>query len=392
MNKKLMALAVSGALFAPAVAMAQAANVTVYGIMDADFEVVSASSAPGGVSIASRNKVSSNSSRLGFRGEEPLGNGMSAWFQIESAVNADGLGSSIGTRNTAVGLKGAWGTMLYGQWDTPLKVSTVGLDPFGDVGIAAYCGLICAPGFTVQSAQASASNVSGAQPWDARVANSVQYWTPDFNGFSLRFAYGANEQKSNSAAPVQISPDVWGGALAYRSGPLYASVAYERHKDTGAIAAAGTASSGHDNDTRASLSYTFGSLTATAIYDSQQYQNDTAATNLKRTAWGAIFTYPTGPHTFRGYYIRAADATGSFGAAVVAGPMSGANTGATQYALGWGYSLSKRSEVYVLGTSITNKDRAAYDFGSNAVGVKVGGTSLVGADPRGVAFGIKHVF
>jgi predicted porin len=378
MNKKLMALAVAGAMFAPAVARAQAANVTIYGIMDVDLEVVSASASTAGVSIPSRERVTSNSSRLGFRGEEPLGNGMSAWFQIESSINGDGLGTSLGTRNTGVGLKGNFGTVLYGQWDTPLKVSTVGLDPFGDVGIGAYCGVLCGPSFNVGAAQASQTNVSAGQPFDTRLANNVQYWTPNWNGFSARAAYGADETKSNSNVALPIDPKVYGLSGSYAGGPWYATIAYEKHTDTGALAAG----KGNDHDTRFALSYVWGPATLTGIYDTQSYNDDTHGTNYKRNAWQILGTYVAGPGTFRAYYTKANNATGS-------SPLAGAGTSANQFTVGYGYALSKRSEVYVLYTAINNSSAAAYDT-STAIGVKAAG--LFGADPKGGLLGIKHVF
>lgn len=388
MNKKLMAVAVAGAMFAPAVAMAQAANVTIYGIMDVDLEAVSASGSAAGNSFASRQRVSQNSSRLGFRGEEPLGNGMSAWFQIESTVPADGNPTAptglLGTRNTAVGLKGGFGTIFYGQWDTPLKSSTVGLDPFGDVGIAAYCGVLCGPGFNLGASQNAASNVSTGQPFDVRLANSVQYWTPNFGGFSGRLAYGANESKSNSTAAIQLNPQVFAASVSWASGPFYVTGAYEKHTDTGSLGAG----KGSDHDGRIAASYVWGPATISGIFDSQDFHNDTTGASYHRNAYAALFAYVIGPNTLRAYYVKAKDATGG-GTATVA---TGSNTGASQFALGWGYALSKRTELYVLYTAINNSTNAAYDFGSNAIGVKAGGAAFVGADPKGGALGIKHVF
>ena len=71
---------------------------------------------------------------------------------------------------------------------------------------------------------------------------------------------------------------------------------------------------------------------------------------------------------------------------------AGPNTGANSFAVGWGYALSKRTEVYTLYTAIDNHSAAGYDFGSNAIGVKAGGAAFVGASPKGGLLGIKHVF
>src|SRR6185369_10575570 len=117
MNKKLVAVAVAGMLAAPLAAQAQTANVTLYGRLNLDMEVVNVKQDATANPPSNQNgfgkqnvfRVMSNSSRLGVRGTEALGGGLSAVFQIESAVGAatgGGLGSTLGTRETFVGLQG----------------------------------------------------------------------------------------------------------------------------------------------------------------------------------------------------------------------------------------------------------------------------------------------
>ena len=94
MNKKLVAVAVAGVLAAPLAAQAQTANVTLYGRLNLDYEIVNGKQpfAPGcnatidGCNQANptASRLSSNSSRIGLRGTEALGGGLNAIFQIES--------------------------------------------------------------------------------------------------------------------------------------------------------------------------------------------------------------------------------------------------------------------------------------------------------------------
>lgn len=77
MNKKLMSLAVAATVSIPALALAESGNVTLYGTLNADIETVKADDA-----VSSRNRVSSNSSNIGFRGTEDLGNGLNAWLPV----------------------------------------------------------------------------------------------------------------------------------------------------------------------------------------------------------------------------------------------------------------------------------------------------------------------
>ena len=110
MKKKLVAVAVAGVLGAPLAAHAQTANVTLYGRLNLDFEVVNgatcdAASVPSGNTPCGNppstknprvSRVSSNSSRFGMRGSEALGGGLTAIFQIESSINGDTTAGNLG--------------------------------------------------------------------------------------------------------------------------------------------------------------------------------------------------------------------------------------------------------------------------------------------------------
>ena len=138
MNKKLIALAVAGATVAPA-AMAQTANpVTLYGRAYAMFESVEQNGPTAASTLTRRNRVSDQSSLLGVRGTEDLGGGLKAFFQLETGFKVDQNDTTFAARNSGVGLQGGWGSLLMGRWDTPYKVVTTAIDPFGDLTLAGY--------------------------------------------------------------------------------------------------------------------------------------------------------------------------------------------------------------------------------------------------------------
>src|SRR5437870_13901001 len=97
MKKRLVAVAVAvaGMLGAPLAAQAQTANVTLYGRLNLTMEAVRGNAVdpnlPATAAPVNRTiyRVNSNTSRLGVRGSESLGGGLSAIFQIESNINAD---------------------------------------------------------------------------------------------------------------------------------------------------------------------------------------------------------------------------------------------------------------------------------------------------------------
>jgi predicted porin len=161
---------ICAALFAaPAAAFAQTA-VEIYGRLNADLESVKATGSATGTNFSSRSRVTSNSSNVGVRGTEELGQGLRAFFQIESAVNFDS-GTQSGfwaSRNSGIGLISGYGQLLIGQWDSPYKFATVRIDPTGDTGIASYTGIIGSTGsVTAGQGFRAASPTAPATPTSA---------------------------------------------------------------------------------------------------------------------------------------------------------------------------------------------------------------------------------
>src|SRR5690606_27635528 len=121
MQKKLIAVAVAGALAAPAAALAQS-TVQVYGTAYMEWGFINQgpdnTAAP--FDPANADVLQAPGSAVGFKGEEKLGGGMSAWFQCESSADLRGVNQNgFCSRNSAVGLKGSFGNAFIGIWDTP---------------------------------------------------------------------------------------------------------------------------------------------------------------------------------------------------------------------------------------------------------------------------------
>ena len=138
MNKKLIVLAVAGAIGAPGLAFAQAANVNIYGVIDGRYDVMRFSSssttvaATGSATISAltKNHVQIQAPRWGFRGSESLGGGLTAYFQLESGMNPDGRAdpvsstggvTTIGGRDSWLGLRSSWGALQAGGFRTPFQ-------------------------------------------------------------------------------------------------------------------------------------------------------------------------------------------------------------------------------------------------------------------------------
>lgn len=202
-------LIVSGALLGLAATPALAADMKIYG--QAHLAGSYLDNGASGPAEYSALNISSNSSYLGFRANYDFNEHLRGIAQIEGDVNFDGEGDkAIYSRNTFLGLGGAWGEVKIGRMDTPLKVLRSRVDLFGNqVG--------------------DARNVM-AGSFDNRFKRSILYTSPTFYGLTADLHYSTEtetEEESGGAVDGNDN-DAWSASLTYRQGPLYAAVAYEQ--------------------------------------------------------------------------------------------------------------------------------------------------------------------
>jgi len=344
MKMKLIALAVAGATFAPAV-FAQTANpVTLYGRIWVMVNSVKASG--GATQLGTRTTIEDESSLIGFRATEDLGGGLQAFFQLESAAPADAGGGTFGSRNSGVGLVGGFGTVVLGRWDSPFKLSAIFVDPFS------------------QNTLGNQLSVINTGNFNRRENNMIQYWTPVINGFSARLMYGANEARTATANPSNQSMYV-----NYAAGGFRINYAYEKHKDQrGATVTAGVTESGQN----LSGSFTFGAFKVGLL--TQKFKS-TARTDKK--AYEAAITYTVGKHRFIGNMGRVRDGAVS----------TAAQPEAKLAAVGYNYEFSKRTTF--MARYASQKNNAASNVALGGAGLP---TLASDSDPRGFGAGLRHTF
>jgi predicted porin len=308
-------------------------NVTIYGIADAGL-VRDTGGAAGSVSRVSSGVGSG--SRLGFKGKEDLGDGLSAFFQLENGYNIDtgsaGQGGLLFGRQAFVGLAGKYGAISLGRQYSPLYTTLRDVvDPF-EIGLA--------------------GNVTNIIPGNTRVDNMVEYKTPRYAGFAADLAYGAGEAAGNSAKNRTL-----GAALSYADGPF--NVTLTNHIKGNADAS---------DSARYSL--------LVAKYKVSRFSVDLAH-GVTRGAAGARSrddmlggTWTEGAHTLLASYIRHDDQTS-------------ANKDARQWAAAYLYALSKRTDLYLSYGHISNRNGASYTVGN--------GTDT-GTGNTGTDIGIRHRF
>jgi len=421
MKRKLIALAVAGA-FVPAIAMADT-SVTIYGTMNGAWNYIKADGATTlfltptivaqGANQSGRSRVDIDSSNIGFRVKEDLGGGLGAWGQCEISMNFDSGGGSVCTRNAGVGLEGGFGNIFLGQWDSPYKQQGA-IDVMGNTHIVSWVAIMSSPG--LNTASTTGGNGTGTAPgsvtsFDRRQQNTVNYYTPNWNGFQIKLQASADEEKPADALPgatlAQIAaadrdPFMYAASIGYDNGPFYANFAYEKHEDFGAnpllgIVQPGGFFTGSDDDAwRVALGYKFGNFRITGAYEELTYESSgidatgtvPATGNIDRKAWYVGASYAAGPHYFALSYADAdnLDCSGTAAATILAQTVCN-DTGANMYAARYAYSLSKRTEVFAHYIKVKNDQFGQYTFGVNTLS-----NVAPGADPEGFGVGVKHKF
>ncbi len=380
LRDRLALLLVVGGLALSPVAHAQFANVSLYGSLNLNLELVRGAQNDGGDPLIAR--VSSNSSRFGLRGHEYLGRGQVAIFQLESTVPADTGGSALASRETYVGLQGDWGTIKLGNFLAPYDdIHTIfGNSPTLTTSILSTAALW---------AQGALSKSEGG--FDARLGNSVRYETPPLQGFSAALQFAARDtsgdpnggDNGDRLSELRHANVISGGAF-YNRGPLDLGIAYERNyriRPTGPADDALSITGGYDFGTVASNV----GLRVAGVYERLKY--DTPTGSLTRDFYGLSTTLAVGDGTFYAFWGRAADGKGSaIDGTTIGALVKGPDTASEQWELSYSYSLSLRTMVYAGWVKIDNRPNAAYTFNINPYPV------ATGAKPAGLVFGVAHFF
>lgn len=374
-NYKKLAIAVALAL--PAAAQA---DVTIYGFLSGGIESAKATGAAPAAEYQSTTRVVDNNSRIGFKGNEDLGGGLKAIWQVESSLrnfeqggtNDKGQTATFGTRNTFIGLEGnSWGTFHLGQYDSAYKrLTSNGLNVMGD---------------TTADVQAATSIFSRRE---TRLANSLHYTTPVFSGFQAGVSWGADEARTLATDGVRTNGQRWDLAANYAVGGLKLGLGYDRQGDQ--VSGTGVHTVNNTQGYKGTVSYTFAD---SGTFIGAGYEvvkvNNVSVANTTQSDWLISAAQPIGAFTLKAGY-------GQLGKLKNAAVGVDTDYKAKQWLVGATYDLSKRTQAYVYGTKITNNSRAAVNFNVNPIytsGVGTAGAALAaGNNPQAFGLGLKHSF
>ncbi len=383
----------------------------IYGTLNVNLQYTEASDATAaGANISPRAAISIDSTNIGVRGTLGVAEGLKVVYQCETQASIDGEDNRLlCNRNSRVGLSGGWGTLFYGNWDTPYKALAYGTkadDPMGNTDVFGFQGIFGTPGYGVRStafngaapSSATAGAIAARAGFDQRAANSVAYWTPKISGLSGRVQYSVNEFRS---ADGRSDPQLLAAAVNFDAGGLSVGVAAEYHEDLLGLRAINAANDGanaaKDLGLKLAAGYELplaaGTLTVNGMVEQLTYEQENAGAGFKdysRLAWLVGAKFRTGKHEFRARYSQALapDITAASGTTLAANAED--DLAAQQVALGYAYILAPSTQVYAFFTQIMNEDRARYPFGVSGSSTVAG--TPAGSDPVAGGVGIRYAF
>jgi predicted porin len=326
--------------------------VTLFGVVDAAY-------AKGTGTVSSKTQLKNsgyNSSRIGFRGVEDLGGGLKASFWLEAGVNNDD-GSGAGTNNnnqaagatdpvlnarnqgltfnrrSTVSVEGNFGEVRLGRDYTPQFWTETAYDPFGTNGVGTNIAF-------------NKGGVTGV-----RASNSIGYLSPSFSGVKVWAQAYMGENASTDAAKAG---DGNAFRVSYDNGPLSVALASSSTK-TGLNVKNKTSNIGGSYD-----------LGVAKLFAQTNKTKIDGAKDIKGGLFGA--TAPVGAGTVR----------------VAMSSTAQGDAKSNQFALGYVYSLSKRTDLYATYASVKNKGGAAVALN--------GSVTAANAKSTGYDFGVKHSF
>ena len=322
-----------------------------------------------------RMNLSSNASRLGFRGSKKIGELTGIW-QIEQEIqfnlsngntvttdtfDTKDTNNRLASRDTFAGLQGDFGMVRVGKFDTPFKVAREPFNLFGDQ----------------LGDMRNLTRVSDAK-FDERLNNMLEYQTPVMNGFQAKLAYSFHSGTS-AGIPASTTPavtavpdakeDATSLALGYKAGNLDATLAYETYGSD-------TATTGKRDATRAALSYKLmPDLRVMGFY--QTAESKTGTKNQGADVTGIGLEYMVAPKVaLKAHYMnRKAEA---------------ANSDAKMYTVGAEYRYDKALRFYASYAGMDNSTETSLTPWKEGRTAQPSGSK--GKDSTGLSVGMRYDF
>jgi len=302
--------------------------------------------------------ISSNSSRLGFKGKKKIKSGQEIIWQFEQEVAFDDANKgNFANRNSFIGLVGGVHSIRVGVHDTPFKSVASKWGLFGD-SVAERRSIL------------GASFNKGNQ-LNERVTNMVMYQFKN-KAMKVQAMYSVDPEATTAGAVDDSVKTMKGIGAWYKTGDLKLSAGFEQWINHSVI--------DEGSAIRLAAIYRIDAHQIGAIYEDIDSDGTTAnALAFKRSVMGVNWKYKFASDTdFRAQYLVAGDADGS------------ANTGATKIGLGVYRKLDKNTKAYIAFASTSNDSGAKFQAVDGGHGDEV--KTATGGSPNSISTGIEYKF
>lgn len=375
MQKKLMAVAVAGALAMPGIAAAQAVSMSGFlKVAVGNIKIGSPNVSRAGLND-SENRLQDNSSRIIFNMNEDIGGGLQGIGQVDIRLSGDN-GNIGATGNTYVGLQSnSMGRLTFGRHDlhygkSPSDIAGLGLLQLAAISLMDYIPSVSnagAPGATIAIGRGT------------RTVNVVRWDSPNWSGFTVTGAYSFNAGAPEADLTTGLRKgDAYNLNLGYAASSF--KVEWSGWKERPDASLADNAGS-VINAWMKMAGFKFG-----AAYHMKENKSPDGTQKLEANAWTIPVSWESGPHHIYAHYTVADDAK-------INGNKND-QTGATMQAIAYVYSLSKRTSMSLNYGVIKNDQLAAYRFFTDTGGDLSSGNAGLLAGEKGtvIAFGFRHAF
>jgi predicted porin len=348
-------------------------------------------------------------------------------------IDASGEGSQ---RNSGVGLRGGFGNVFVGTWETPWAqtfrmwdVGTIsGYGPTTSIigrrestnsgtsyvpcttTLTPVVGNTANPSITqvgVPLNGCTSTAVQGPPTFNAagalgyslwrRYQNAIHYESPEWSGVQLKVAIQPNETKTNAQAATSTAiaipssnPSSWSASLGWTGmgGRARAFLATMQSKDWSSVG-------NTDGGWTFGGGYDFGVANVGATYETYTYKTGSTAPaggvnvgqgigDVKAKQWGVGLAVPIGPGKIGASYAKAKDLG-----------IAGADTSAKMWNIGYEWALSKRTAVSFGVAKIDNGAQQGFTW-TGATGGPNGPREASplpgGTDQTNIFVGIRHSF
>jgi predicted porin len=251
------------------------------------------------------SELVSNASRLGVKGKIELNHGLEGIYKLEYETQVDDGdkdGQTFTQRNIYAGIKGGFGQIIAGKFDTPFKKAQNKIDLFNDL---------------------EGDIKSAISAHDNRTANTVQYSTPKMSGLVATVAHIASEDEKVN--------DGTSSSLTFTQKNVYAAIAYDTdvEADTDAL--------------RLVAQYSMADFTVGALWE----QDNTDGSDNDKEGWVYSASYQLNSDIkLKAQY----------------GESDIKKDNAETYSLGADYKLAKNAKAYAFVTDETFGDDTSNDY------------------------------